>query len=245
VRYDPSLASIEGKRGGIRPPRCLTCPARAAALCRDLGDEQIAALHAIGRRRTFPRGQVVTWQGDPATLCANLVSGVLKVSRGDADGREQIVGLLFPGDFVGDLFAETATDTIATVSDADLCFYPRPALESLLERDPMATRLLLMRATRTLAETRNWVLLLGRRSAQEKVATFLLEMSRRLALCGTDVSAFSLPISRTGIGDALGLTIETVSRQITALKEAGAIALPGGRRVVIVDRRRLTDIAGG
>lgn len=245
MRCDTSPASKDGDPGRGRPGPCLTCAAHATALCGGLGDEQLAALHAIGRRRTLPQGQVVTWQGDPATICANLVSGVLKVSRSDADGREQIVGLLFPGDFVGELFTETATDTIATVSNADLCFYQRPALESLLERDPMATRLLLRRATGTLAETRNWVLLLGRRSAQEKVATFLLEMSRRLGLCGADVSAFSLPISRAAIGDALGLTIETVSRQITALKEARAIALPGGRRIVIIDRGRLTDLAGG
>ncbi|WP_242201613.1 Crp/Fnr family transcriptional regulator, partial [Sphingomonas hankookensis] len=112
------------------PPRCAACTARDMALCDGLGGAELAAVHDIGRRRRLSAGQAFGWSGDPASHCANLVSGVLKVSREEADGGVQIVGLLYPGNFVGTLFAEHCGDTIAALSDADLCVYPRVALEA-------------------------------------------------------------------------------------------------------------------
>ena len=83
------------------------------ALCDGLDETALAALHQIGRRRRLRAGQAFGWFGDRASSCANLISGVLKVSRVEADGGIQIVGLLYPGDFVGTLFADRSADTIA------------------------------------------------------------------------------------------------------------------------------------
>ena len=212
-------------------------------MCAGFGDDQLAVLHTIGRRRILRAGQVLIWAGDPSINCANLVSGALKVVREEADGRAQIVGLLFPGDFVGDLFVERADDTVVALAESDLCVYPRGALEPALRCHPAAERLLLRRALVTLGEARQWMLMLGRRQAPERLAAFLLDMERRIASAGAS-DGFELPMGRGAIGDVLGLTIETVSRQMTALRRAGLIALPGGRRVTLLDRRGLERIAG-
>lgn len=213
-------------------------------MCASFSDDELGALHAIGRRRIVPAGQVVIWAGDPSTICANLVSGVLKVVRDEPDGRAQIVGLLFPSDFVGELYVDQASETVIALAEADLCIYPRHTLEPVLTRHPAAERLLLRRALATLAETRKGMLMLARRQAREKVAAFLLDMGRRLAWAGEPPDAYELPMGRAAIGDVLGLTIETVSRQLTALKAAGLIALPGARRVRLLDVEGLKRMAG-
>ncbi|WP_404338318.1 Crp/Fnr family transcriptional regulator [Sphingomonas sp. MMS12-HWE2-04] len=228
---------------GCPPGRCIACAARESGVCASFADEELGALHAIGRKRLLPPGQVVISAGDSAAICANLVAGVLKVVREEADGRAQIVGLLFPGDMVGELFVEEANDTVVALSAVELCVYPRRALEAVLARHPAAENLLLRRALATLAETRRWMLMLGRRHAPEKLAAFLLDMDRRLDRAEGDES-YELPMGRAAIGEVLGLTIETVSRQMTAMKRAGLIALPGLRRVCLLDRAALARIAG-
>jgi len=214
------------------------------ALCSSLDDGQLAALHIIGRHRRLQTRQVLVWAGDAATICAVLLSGVLKIVRTNPDGSDHIVGLLFPGDFVGELFVETASETISALSDADLCCYARLPLERLLSAHPVAVHMLQLRALSALNATRKWMLLLGRGSAQEKVAAFLIDMVQRLAPEYAEPVMLNLPMSRSGIGEILGLTIETVSRQMSALQDAGAIALPGGRQVIILDRTRLAALAG-
>lgn len=213
-------------------------------MCASFANADLSALHGIGRRRTVAAGQVLIWAGEPGTICANLVSGVLKVVREEPDGRRQIVGLLFPGDFVGELFVERASETVVALAEADLCIYPRETLARVLECHPAAERLLLRRTLATLAETRRWMLMLSRRHAPEKVAAFLLDMARRLGAAGKEGDGFDLPMGRAAVGEVLGLTIETVSRQMTALKGAGLIALPGGRRVRLLDRKGLERMAG-
>lgn len=223
-------------------PRCAACAARDMALCDGLGDAELAALHDIGRRRRLSAGQAFGWSGDPASHCANLVSGVLKVSRVEADGGVQIVGLLYPGDFVGALFAERCTDTIAALSDADLCVYPRLPLEALLARHPAAGRLLLRRTMATLVEVRRWMPMLARARAEARVAALLLDMARRGEV--ERDAAFRLPLSRGAMAEALGLAVETVSRHMTAFQQDGLIALSGLRGVRLLDRARLAGIAG-
>lgn len=222
--------------------RCAVCAVRDSAFCATFAEPELAALRAIGRRRTLPAGQIVVSAGDPASFCANLVSGVLKVVREEHDGRTQIVGLLFPGDLVGEPFVEEARDTLVALTEIDLCLYPRQPLETLLTHHPAATHLLLRRALATLAEARKWMLMLGRRQAPEKIAAFLLDMERRLEPAAD--GGYHLPMGRAAMGEVLGLTIETVSRQLSAMKRAGMIALPSRRHILLLDRTKLAQIAG-
>jgi CRP/FNR family transcriptional regulator len=239
------VAGISRECAAMSRP-CAECQVRDQSLCGCLSEEELQRLNAMGRNRSLARGQTLVWAGDDAVFCANIVSGVLKLSATTANGREQIVGLLYPADFVGRPFAEFAEHTITALTDTELCVFPRKPFEAALEDNIRMERLLLRRTLAALDEARNRMLLLGRKTAEEKVASFLLDMAVHLA--GPDARqdgtiTFDLPLTRSQIADVLGLTIETVSRQMTRLKRAGLIDLPGGRLVAIRDHEALKDRA--
>lgn len=225
------------------PERCADCAVRDSALCASLADNELDALNAIARHKIISRGQVLVWEGEASSICANIVSGVLKVTSATADGREQIVGLLFAGDFVGQPFSAKTSLTVTALSDADLCIYPRRGFETVLDDHAKLERMLLQRTMVALDDARARMLSLGRKSAEERVAGFLLEMVDRCATGGAPDSC-DLPLTRGQMADVLGLTIETVSRQLTNLKGAGLIALLTGRGVTILDRPGLAARAG-
>ncbi len=225
------------------PERCADCAVRDSALCASLADNELEALNAIARHKMIPRGQVFVWEGEMSTLCANIVSGVLKVTSATADGREQIVGLLFAGDFVGQPFRAETSLTVTALSDADLCIYPRRGFETVLDDHAKLERMLLQRTMAALDDARARMLSLGRKSAEERVAGFLLEMVDRCA-GEADPDSCDLPLTRGQMADVLGLTIETVSRQLTNLKGAGLISLLAGRGVTVLDRPGLEARAG-
>lgn len=223
------------------PPRCAACAVRGTGLCVGLGDGDLAALHRIGRHRRLAGGQVLRWAGAPSHSCATVVAGVLKLTRAEPDGRVQIVGLLYPGDFVGALFAEASADTVAALGAVDLCVYPRGALEALLVGHPAVNRLLLRRTMATLAETRRWMPMLARARAEARVAALLIDMARR---CRRERDTFRLPLSRGAMAEALGLAPETVSRHMTAFQDGGLIALSGLRDIRLIDTAALATLAG-
>ncbi len=225
------------------PESCVDCAVRDLSLCASLADQELEALNAIARHKVISRGQVFAWEGDASSLCANIVSGVLKVTSATADGREQIVGLLYAGDFVGQPFRAKTTLTVTALSDADLCIYPRRGFETVLDDHSKLERMLLQRTMAALDDARARMLSLGRKSAEERVAGFLLEMAERCTT-GDVQDSFDLPLTRGQMADVLGLTIETVSRQLTNLKGAGLIALLAGRGVTIVNRVGLEARAG-
>ena len=227
---------------------CADCAVRDQALCGSLTDCELTALNTLGQRRVVARGETLIWAGDESIVCGNLLSGMLKLSASTSDGREQIVGLLYPADFVGRPYAEEADLTVTALTDAELCVFPRQPFERVLEDHVRMERLLLQRTFAALDEARARMLMLARKSAGEKIAGFLLDMAERMsakscrAVPGGPVT-FDLPLSRGQIADVLGLTIETVSRQMTRLKSAGIIALPGGRAITISDRGALAGRA--
>ncbi|WP_346247148.1 Crp/Fnr family transcriptional regulator [Sphingomonas rustica] len=226
---------------------CADCAVRDKALCGALSDGELAALNRIGRRRHLRRGETLIWAGEDNAVCANLLSGVMKLTAGTADGREQIVGLVYPADFVGRPWPGEAGVTVTALSDVELCTFPRAAFEAVLEDHVRMERLLLQRTFAALDEARNRMLALGRLSAGEKVAAFLLAMADRGSGCratGFGPVTFDLPLTRGEMAEILGLTIETVSRQLGRLKAAGTIALPGARGVTIRDRAALEAAAG-
>lgn len=223
---------------------CAECAVRDQALCGSLDDRERHVLNTLGQRRQVARGESVAWAGEDSVICANLLSGVLKMVASTSDGREQIVGLLYPADFVGQPYAEQADFTITALTDAELCIFPRLPFERVLENHARMERLLLQRTLQALSDARGRMLTLGRKSAEEKIAGFLLDMAARAGSSGCRGSAggpvtFDLPLTRGQIADVLGLTIETVSRQMTKLKTAGAIGLPGGRSITISDPHAL------
>jgi CRP/FNR family transcriptional regulator, anaerobic regulatory protein len=224
---------------------CDTCAVRNRAICSALDPAELNSLNAIGRRRTLEAGEPLIWEGDDSILVANVIDGILKLSTGTEDGREQIVGVVYPADFIGRPFGATTRHSVTALTDARVCVFARADFDRFAGEHPGLEHKLLQRTLAELDRTRSWMLLLARKSAEEKIATFLLDMSERLADGGaTPLDRFDLPFSRQQIGDVLGLTIETVSRQMTKLKRDGVIDLPTRRAVAILDRAELEAIAG-
>lgn len=228
---------------------CLDCVVRNRAICSALAPDEVEALNRAGRRHAIKRGQVLIWEGDESLLVANVIEGVLKLSTNTADGREQIVGVVYPSDFIGRPFGRNTQHTVTALTDARLCSFTRSAFDSFARRHPELEHKLLERTLSELDRARSWMLLLGRKSAGEKVSSLLLEMSRRLAdtsACQAteELSRFDLPVDRQQMADLLGLTIETVSRQITRLRQADVIDTPDRRAIVIKDRNALVACSG-
>lgn len=224
---------------------CDTCVVRNRAICSALDTAEITALNAIGRRRTLAAGETLLWEGEDTPLVANVIEGVLKLSSGTEDGREQIVGVVYPSDFIGRPFGGTSGHGVTALTDARVCVFNRRDFDAFAREHPGLEHKLLRRTLDELERTRKWMVLLGRKSASEKVASFLLEMVERLDdhTCGageqTGARVVTLPFSRQQIADVLGLTIETVSRQFTRLKAEGLIDLPSRRDVAILDHEGL------
>lgn len=229
---------------------CDTCVVRNRAICSSLDTEELKALNAIGRRRVLEAGESLMWEGEDSVLVANVIEGVLKLSTGTEDGREQIVGVVYPSDFIGRPFGATSGHGVTALTEARVCVFSRRDFDAFAREHPGLEHKLLQRTLAELDRTRRWMLLLGRKSASEKLATFLLEMSERLVLPGCvdapdqPSDRFVLPFSRQQVADVLGLTIETVSRQFTRLKADGIIDLPSRREVAITDRAALMAEAG-
>jgi len=224
---------------------CDSCAVRDQAICAALDSNELAALNVIGRRRTLEAGEPLIWEGDDSILVANVIDGILKLSTGTEDGREQIVGVVYPADFIGRPFGATTRHSVTALTDARVCVFARGDFDRFAGEHPALEHKLLQRTLAELDRTRSWMLLLARKNAEEKIATFLLDMADRLAAPGAPpLERFDLPFSRQQIGDVLGLTIETVSRQMTKLKRDGLIDLPTRRAVSILDWAELRAIAG-
>jgi CRP/FNR family transcriptional regulator, anaerobic regulatory protein len=227
---------------------CSQCVVRNRAICAGLQPDELEVLGQLGRKQRIAKGQTVVWEGDDSLVVANVIEGVLKVSMSMADGREQIVGVVFSSDFIGRPFGQQSPYSVTALTEAELCIFSRAAFDSFARQHPELEHKLLRRTLDELDRSREWMLLLGKKTATERIATLLLEMSSRLGEAGcsadqTELNEFELPLDRQQMGDVLGLTIETVSRQLSRLKADGVIVLPDRRMVAINDRRRLQDLS--
>lgn len=226
---------------------CATCIVRNRAICASLDAAELAALGKMGRRQKVRAGQTLLWEGDGAPVVANVLEGVLKLVVSTADGREQIVGIVFPSDFIGRPFGKESPYSVTAMTDAEVCIFNRNNFDDFASSHPDLQQKLLRRTLDELDRARHWMMLLGRKSASEKVASFLLEMSERLSGQGCQSGArngFELPFGRQQIADILGLTIETTSRQLTKMRVDGVVDLPSRREIVINDRAAMEVMAG-
>jgi CRP/FNR family transcriptional regulator, nitrogen fixation regulation protein len=199
--------------------------------------ENLDALAAIV---PFHRGQEIFSEGQPVEHWYFLISGAARRCAIRSDGRRQIVDLLLPGDFFGLSFGDQSDATIEAVADNTVvASYPRPRIEMLAESDPKIARELRQIAFTALSRMQAQLLILGRITASEKVGSFILEMAARLSERESDQVA--LPVSRYDIADYLGVSVETVSRALSDLKQRGAIRLSGTRTVSIIHRDLLEE----
>lgn len=229
--------------------RCGTCAIRHRAICDALSTEEVQALNRISRRRLVPAGQTILGEGDAHTIFANIVSGVVKLTKTLDDGRQHIIGLLFASDFLGRAFRKDNPYFAEAATDVELCVFPTSGFEKLLVEHPGLEHRLFQFTLSELDACQEWMLLLARKRAEERLASFLLMIAKRVPNVGTSLEGradgirFQLPLSRSEISDCLGLTIETVSRQMTRLKTKGVIGLVNYREIVIPDVEALQQAA--
>ena len=219
---------------------CAGCPVRDRAACAVLSPEEREELAAAGRIVELARGEALFAAGDDSDRCATLIDGALKVTSFDREGTERILALVHPSGFVGELFTPFAHHDVVALTDSRLCVFGTGTFEAALHRYPALAETMLRRASAELYETRELIGLMGRRSSGGKVAGLLLAFSRAAGVSpGDGAHRFDLPLSRGDMAGLLGLTIETVSRQLSAFERKGLIRKHGARGIELVDPARL------
>jgi len=199
----------------------------------------LGPLATIGTPMTFAAGTPLLHEGAPADHLFHITSGVVKVYRTLPDGRCQITGFLFAGDFVGLAPEDVYLSGVVAIGPVTASRIPRKKVEQLVEVSPMVARLLLQRACSELIAAQDQMLLLGRKTAPEKVASFLVSIAHRTA-----GDLIDLPMTRTDIADYLGLTIETVSRTLSRL-DADEIIEVDRAHIRIIDAEALQELTEG
>jgi CRP/FNR family transcriptional regulator, nitrogen fixation regulation protein len=195
------------------------------------------SMQLMGAVMSYPRNTEIFGEGEPAEYVYRIVSGSVRTYKILNDGRRQIGGFYLPGDVIGLQSADEHTFSAEAIADAKVLVVKRSALTALAGRDAAISRKLFDLTSRELRRMQNRMLLLVK-SAQERVASFLLEMAERAAAGNT----VELPMSRQDIADYLGLTIETVSRTFSGLESAATIEVPTSRRIVLRNRSALNRL---
>ena len=198
-----------------------------------------ATIHLMGTVTSYPRNTEIFGESEPADYIYHVINGGVRTYKIFTDGRRQIGGFYLPGDIVGLEFARARTFSAETIAATRLRVIKHGALAALAARDPEVAGELFALTTHELRRVQQRMLLLAK-SAQERLASFLLEMAER-SLRG---SAIDLPMTRQDIADYLGLTIETVSRTLRSLESCGAIDVPSVRHIVLRDRSALIRMNG-
>jgi CRP/FNR family nitrogen fixation transcriptional regulator len=191
----------------------------------------------IGAPMSFARNAEIYGEGEPADYLYKVISGTVRTYKVLSDGRRQVGAFYMPGDVFGLETSDEHTFSAEAISDAKVLVIKRSALVALAERDNDVARQLWALTGLELSRVQDHILLLIK-TAQERVAGFLLEMADR----ASSGNSLELPMSRQDIADYLGLTIETVSRTLTTLENAAAIELPTSRRIVLRNRSALTRL---
>ncbi|NGO50543.1 Crp/Fnr family transcriptional regulator [Allomesorhizobium camelthorni] len=229
------------------PVLCQACEARHRGICGALDPDQLVGLAKTSLRRRIRAGAELVGDAEAVDSYANILSGVVKLTKTLSDGRQQVVGLQFAPDFLGRPFKAESTISAEAATDLSLCSFPKAALERMMKEQPGLEHRLLRQTLRELDEAREWMVTLGRKTAAEKIASFLLLIAKNIDPArdpNARMAVFDLPLSRGDIADFLGLTIETVSRQLTKLRADGVIQIENNRHFVVENIARLEARSG-
>jgi CRP/FNR family transcriptional regulator, anaerobic regulatory protein len=216
----------------------------ALAVCRGLGQKATSRVAEISSLRKLLPGEVMFAEGDDADAVYEVVRGMLKLYKLLPDGRRQVTGFLSAGHLVGLAHEQLYLYTAEAITPVTACRYPRARFERLVDEVPGFAMRLLAATSDELRAAQDQMVLLGRKAAEEKVASFLQMMGQQRG-GGEDPDEVLLPMSRADIADYVGLTLETVSRTLGKLKNDGVIAIPYASSIRLCDRHRLQLLAAG
>ena len=229
------------------PLVCQACEARHGGVCSALTPKQLGDLAKFTQRTAHDSGTELLAAEDQQHTYSNILSGVIKLTKLMSDGRQQIVGLQFAPDFLGRPFSSQQGVTAEAATNVRVCTFPKSVLEKMMKEVPEMEHLLHNQTLKELDEAREWMVTLGRKTAAEKIASFLLLIATHSDPenhTSSEPVRIELPLNRADIADFLGLTIETVSRQITHLRKRGLINIPDRKHIDILDLDALAETAG-
>ncbi len=250
-----SSASMSAARPTIVVPLrpasvCSKCEQRSISVCNSIPDEDLHRLATVATTSAIPAGHGIVEEGEKADHFYNITAGTARLFKSMPDGRRQITGFAGPGTFLGLAVSDNFGFGAEALEPMRVCRFSRVGLGRLMEDIAGIEHRLLQIASTELVLAHEHMLLLGRKTARERLASFLLARGAMSSSCAM-APAFSqhrvvaLPMSRSDIADYLGLTIETVSRTLTRLKADRLIALPDAHSVDLLDPARLKVIADG
>jgi CRP/FNR family transcriptional regulator, anaerobic regulatory protein len=239
------LAGTHVRDANIAIYPCLTCDARSLNVCNAIADADMGRLAALAVVTDVPAGQCFIDEGEPASCFFNITAGTAKLFKLLPDGRRQITGFVGAGDFLGLAVSDTYAFSAESIEPVRFCRYDRGRLRDLLDDFPLMEKRLLEVAVNELVAAQEQMLLLGRKTARERLASFIVAQSHQGVPFGHAHRQFNLAMTRSDIADYLGLTIETVSRTLTRLRTEGLIDVMSQGEITICDPVALSGLAGG
>ena len=224
---------------------CAICAVRRTSVCGAIPEADLARLGGIATSGIARPGTLFIEEADPAIAFFNVTSGNTRIYKLLPDGRRQITGFANGGDFLGLAVSDTYAFSAEAIDTVRYCRFPRARLRELMRDFPLMEDRLLRVASAELVAAQEQMLLLGRKTARERVASFLMAQSSLGSACQGSPPRFVLPMARGDIADYLGLTIETVVRTLKKLRDEGMIDITNTQEVVIHDRYSLRHLADG
>lgn len=224
---------------------CGSCGARPLSVCAELTGSELQKMACASVTVCLEEGAALFHEGDENPFVFNVVDGALKLYRLLPDGRRQITGFLFRGDFLGLSGRGPSSFTAQALTPLKTCRFRRGEFDRLLSALPALERRLVSMAGDELLAAQEQIVLLGRKTAKERLASFLVSSAQRQEMLGGPKDRVHLPMSRLDIADYLGLTIETVSRTFTQLKTSGLIRLTAVDEVALLQPQALDALAQG
>ena len=224
---------------------CNSCGARALTVCGAVDQPDLQRLSELAEAMTLKSGAVLAREGDPAPHVFSITSGSLRVYKLLPDGRRQITGFLFAGDFLGLAIGDEYVFSAEAMEASTVCRFRKEPFRALVQQSPPLEHMLLKRTMHELAAAQNQMLLLGRKTAIERMAYFLLDLPGHDPARPSAPGHVRLPMKRAEIADYLGLTIETVSRVLTRMKLKGLISTPSQSELIIERPDRMRQHALG
>jgi|TARA_B100000929_G_C15489093_1_gene413786 CRP/FNR family transcriptional regulator len=222
--------------------RCSLCKIRSYSFCRCLNDKDLQIFHDISTEKKYRNNQNIFLQQDKSSNLYNITEGNVKIYQLLNDGRIQIIGFLYPGDFFGSYKNGKYNYSADAIGEVRACVFAQEKLDKYIEKNiPLAKELLHLTSHElTLAQDRMSVL--GKFGATERLGKFIFNVSEQRKRIGWKNNPISLPMTRQDIADYLGLTIETVSREFSKLKTSNIIKILSAKQIFISDFEKLVNI---
>lgn len=224
---------------------CCSCPVRDSAFCGRFQPGVRARLNGLAKTAHLGKGAVIAWDGAESIDLLTVIEGVVMLSKFLPGDRRQVVGFRFPGDLVTVGNCRSWSATATAVTDCVFCRIDCFALQSVVMDHPDVGLALLDAAGEEIAEQEEHLLTIGQKNAEERVASFILEVGERTSRTALANYEISLPMHRPEIADYLGIETETISRILSRWKKQALIDLPSPSRIVMHNRVALAALAAG